>query len=221
MKSSVEDTVWGELEPFVNQLITECRMKQYAAKDNGADPVVRYSYEDLLELTGHSFRSEGDGRGAMYDHRDRLAWDEHLFFDCIHGRGMRFTTDQMIGLKWYCDLADKVLRAYLRRRRELAKAAEHHTNGKNEHLREAIAAIAEQAERDHAIFIRKAREIRHIYDDLQREGDIAKLSDHGEFGDHEVPDGKEALECGECGDVWVREMKRGRKPRTCPECSGR
>lgn len=220
MKSSVEaDTVWEDIKPFVDNLIAECRMKRYSAQENGGDPVVRYSYADLRQATGHDFKSDGQGRDALYANRDRLAWDDHLFFDSIHGRGMRFTTDPAIGVKWYCDLADKVCRAYLKRRRELAKAAHHHTPEKKKHLREAMAAVAEQTERDHATFIRKAREIRHVYDDLQREGDLPRLSEPEDIeAGHDLPDDMEALDCKSCGETWVREIKRGQKPSTCPDC---
>lgn len=31
-------------------------------------------------------------------------------------------------------------------------------------------------------------------------------------------DGYESLTCQECGRVWVRDTKRGRKPSACPSC---
>lgn len=37
-----------------------------------------------------------------------------------------------------------------------------------------------------------------------------------------VPDdpgaGREKLTCRSCGRIWVRKVKRGRKPATCPDC---
>lgn len=85
---------------------------------------------------------------------------------------------------------------------------------------EAMAVLAEQTERDFSIFVRKCREIRHTYQDLERKGDIPRIQSNGfESPDEDdLGDGQEALDCEACGEVWVREVKRGRKPKTCPEC---
>lgn len=204
---------------LIDPIEAECREKRYYANQNGGNPVVYKTFDQLEEMTGWSFRSDTEARGALYDIRVRIAEERAVFFDAVHGQGLKFTTDRAIGSRWYIDLSYKIQKAYEEKQRKLLEAAAE--NAHKTPISNALAGMAEKTRRDYHALTSRYREYDTTFRTLEREGDIAAITEPDEpfeNGEHADLEGQEVLECSSCGEVWLRETARGRKPGTCPDC---